>query len=239
MKKILSLSLLLLIIFSLTSVYAQDLEATENLGKFGLTEESIKIKLTMLESTINLKIAHIETVITKLNENNSTIDTTILTEETTTLEEIMQRVNTAINNSELTREELLEIFYTEKENTKESITKIRTFLETIPEEIRTPLSEQYKIERHQIRDEYREKINSLRIEHNTKVRQNHKNMYNQLKGNFGQNRKQLNQEFKNKTQEFRQQRNIECQLVKTRINQNRQMNPMGLGKGNGNKQNGQ
>jgi len=239
MKKILGTTILLLMVFGLTTnVYAEDTEVMdENLGKYGLTEESIKIKLTMLESTIDLKITHTEYAITKINEEDSTITTTALSDEIAILEEIMQRVDDAINNNQLTREQLLEVFYTEKENSRDSISNIRNFLAAIPEEIRTPLSEQYRTERHQIRDEYREKMKELRTAHNNRVRQNYRNMYNELKENYGQNRNQLNQEFKQKTQELRQQRAIDGELIKNRIRQNRQIgngNQNGLGQGNQN-----
>lgn len=239
MKKILGITFLLLMVFGLTTnVYAEDTEVTEeNLGKYGLTEESIKIKLTMLESTIDLKILHTENAITKINEEDSTITTTALSDEIAILEEIMQRVDDAINNNQLTREQLLEVFYTEKENSRDSISNIRNFLAAIPEEIRTPLSEQYRAERHQIREEYREKMKELRTAHNNRVRQNYRNMYNELKENYGQNRNQLNQEFKQKTQELRQQRAIDGELIKNRIRQNRQIgneNQNGLGQGNQN-----
>jgi hypothetical protein len=239
MKKILGTTILLLMVFGLTTnVYAEDTEVMdENLGKYGLTEESIKIKLTMLESTIDLKITHTEYAITKINEEDSTIDTSVLSDEIVILEEIMQRVDDAINNTELTREQLLEVFYTEKENSRESISNIRNFLAAIPEEIRTPLSEQYRTERHQIRNEYRTKMSELRVAHNNKVRQNYRNIYDELKEKHGQNRSQLNQEFKQKAGENRQQRAIDGQLIRDRVRQNRLLgdqNGQARGNQNGN-----
>lgn len=223
MNKIKSVFVLMLFVFGLfliNPIYAEDIEEQV---KFGLTEESLKIKLTMLESVIDQRIEQTEYIITKISELDSSLDVSILNTEVNNLNSIKERVRNLVN-SNLTREELLEKFYEEKDASRIAISNIREFfLNNVALEDREPICDKFRAERKSIQENYKAQINVLKEEHNTKIRLFHRESFNELNKNVGQKRAQINKEFKNRAQEIREQRNIEQKLYKNRMMGNRQM----------------
>ncbi len=223
MNKIKSVFVLMLFVFGLVlinPIYAEDIEEQV---KFGLTEESLKIKLTMLESVIDQRIEQTEYIITKISELDSSLDVSILNTEVNNLNSIKERVSNLVN-SNLTREELLEKFYEEKDASRIAISNIREFfLNNVSPEDREPICDKFRAERKSIQENYKAQINVLKEEHNTKIRLFHRESFNELNKNVGQKRAQINKEFKNRAQEIREQRNIEQKLYKNRMMGNRQM----------------
>lgn len=223
MNKIKSVFVLMLFVFGLfliNPIYAEDIEEQV---KFGLTEESLKIKLTMLESVIDQRIEQTEYIITKISELDSSLDVSILNTEVNNLNSIKERVSNLVN-SNLTREELLEKFYEEKDASRIAISNIREFfLNNVALGDREPICDKFRAERKSIQENYKAQINVLKEEHNTKIRLFHRESFNELNKNVGQKRAQINKEFKNRAQEIREQRNIEQKLYKNRMMGNRQM----------------
>lgn len=223
MNKIKSVFVLMLFVLGLVlinPIYAEDIEEQV---KFGLTEESLKIKLTMLESVIDQRIEQTEYTITKISELDSSLDVSILNTEVNNLNSIKERVSNLVN-SNLTREELLEKFYEEKDASRIAISNIREFfLNNVALGDREPICDKFRAERKSIQENYKAQINVLKEEHNTKIRLFHRESFNELNKNVGQKRAQINKEFKNRAQEIREQRNIEQKLYKNRMMGNRQM----------------
>lgn len=223
MNKIKSVFVLMLFVFGLfliNPIYAEDIEEQV---KFGLTEESLKIKLTMLESVIDQRIEQTEYIITKISELDSSLDVSILNTEVNNLNSIKERVSNLVN-SNLTREELLEKFYEEKDASRIAISNIREFfLNNVALGDREPICDKFRAERKSIQENYKAQINVLKEEHNTKIRLFHRESFNELNKNVGQKRAQINKEFKNRAQEIREQRNIEQKLYKNRMMGNKQM----------------
>lgn len=199
------------------------------IGKFGLTQFAMKIKLIHLINTIDLKVAqaqHVVDTINDTNDSNVTIDVAPITTEITNLGDIKTRIQNALDDENLTKEQILEVFLTEKENAKTAIKNIRDYIrENCPIEMRNEFKTRFQAQKKELKPEFQQRVKELRNQHNEFVKGEFREILGLTKKEIKEGPpkadtvepEELENEFKEKIKEKQRQRQINEELIENRV----------------------
>lgn len=204
-------------------------DINKEIGKFGSTQFAMKIKLIHLINTIDLKIAQAQSVvdaINDMNDSNVTIDTVPIATEITNLQDIKTRIQTTLDDKNLIKEQILEVFLTEKENAKTAIKNIREYIrENCPIEMRNEFKIKFREQKKELKPEFHQRVKELRSQHNEFVKGEFREILGQTKKQLkigppktkNIDSEELETEFQEKIREKKEQREINQKLMQNRV----------------------
>jgi len=198
-----------------SDIQETDINAT---GKFGSTQFAMKIKLIHLMNVIDLKITQTEFILEKIEDNNLTIDKNVIETELENLKEIKSRIQVTLEDTYKTKEELLEVFLTEKENAKKSIKNIREYLrDNLPQELKNEFKRTFQAQKKELKPEFQKRVRELKDKHNEFIRNKFRDMLGKVKTEFKdrvtENKEELKREFKEQVREAKEKAEINQKLV--------------------------